>query len=124
MAVSFAREGCKKIAIADMNVEGLEETAKLMKEAATQGEIEVLLKRVNIVDEAEVADLLDAVVEQLGRVDYCANCAGTSDEFKLIQDQGLTKYRYFEQQPTIGRDITVRLRPYQQCQLQRSLVDH
>jgi NAD(P)-dependent dehydrogenase (short-subunit alcohol dehydrogenase family) len=48
-----------------------------MTEAATHGEIEILRKRTNVVAENEVDDLLDAVVEQLGRVDYCANCAGT-----------------------------------------------
>lgn len=67
-----------------MNTEGLDETAKLMNEVAMQGDIEILRKRVDIVDENEVADLLDAVVEQLGRVDYCANCAGISNRFKGI----------------------------------------
>jgi NAD(P)-dependent dehydrogenase (short-subunit alcohol dehydrogenase family) len=47
-----------------------------MTEAATQGDIEILRKRTNVLDENDVYDLLDAVVEQLGRVDYCANCAG------------------------------------------------
>ena len=59
-----------------MNAGGLDETAKLMNEAATQGEIEILRKRTNVLAENEIDDLLDAVVEQLGRVDYCANCAG------------------------------------------------
>jgi NAD(P)-dependent dehydrogenase (short-subunit alcohol dehydrogenase family) len=47
-----------------------------MTEAATQGGVEILRKRTNVLDENDVYDLLDAVVEQLGRVDYCANCAG------------------------------------------------
>ena len=64
------------MAIADQNAEGLEETAKLMKDAATSGKVEIVRKRTNVLDENEVYDLLDAVVEQLGRLDYCANCAG------------------------------------------------
>lgn len=84
-AVSFAREGCKKIAIADVNAEGLDETAKLMNEAATQGEIEILRKRTNVIAENEIDDLLDAVVEQLGRIDYCANCAGIGSQNKVCQ---------------------------------------
>lgn len=47
-----------------------------MSEAAPQGKVEILRKRTNVTDENEIYDLLDAVVEQLGRVDYCANCAG------------------------------------------------
>jgi NAD(P)-dependent dehydrogenase (short-subunit alcohol dehydrogenase family) len=74
-AISFAREGCKKIAIADQNERGLEETAKSMREVAGNN-IVILQKRTNVLADNEVLDLLDAVVEQLGRVDYCANCAG------------------------------------------------
>ena len=74
--MSFVREGCKKIAIADRNAEGLDETAKLMTEAAANGEVEIVRKRVNVLAENEVYDLLDEVVERLGRLDYCANCAG------------------------------------------------
>lgn len=77
-AISFAREGCKKVAIADQNAKGLEETAKLMTEAATDGKIYILREQTNVIDEIQVSDLLDAVVQQLGRVDYCANCAGTN----------------------------------------------
>ena len=47
-----------------------------MNEVGTHGEVEIVRKRVNVLAENEVYDLLDAVVEQLGRVDYCANCAG------------------------------------------------
>ena len=81
--MSFAREGCKKIAIADVNTDGLEETAKLMNEAASGDDIEILRKRTNVIAENEVDDLLDAVVEQLGRVDYCANCAGIGSQNKV-----------------------------------------
>ena len=76
VAVSFVREGCKKIAIADRNADGLEETTKLMKGAADSGEVEIVRARTNVLAENEVYDLIDNVVEQLGRLDYCANCAG------------------------------------------------
>jgi NAD(P)-dependent dehydrogenase (short-subunit alcohol dehydrogenase family) len=46
-----------------------------MREVAGN-DIEILQKRTNVLADNEVLDLLDAVVEQLGRVDYCANCAG------------------------------------------------
>ena len=51
-----------------------------MNEAASDGEIEILRKRTNVMAENEVDDLLDAVVEQMGRVDYCANCAGIGSQ--------------------------------------------
>ena len=48
-----------------------------MKDVASWGEIDVVRVRCNVLDENEVYDLVDNVTEQLGRVDYCANCAGT-----------------------------------------------
>lgn len=55
----------------------------LMTKVTTQGEIQILRKRTNVVAENEVNDLLDAVIEQLGRVDYCANCAGIGSQNKV-----------------------------------------
>lgn len=54
-----------------------------MTKVTTQGEIQILRKRTNVVAENEVNDLLDAVIEQLGRVDYCANCAGIGSQNKV-----------------------------------------
>ncbi|KAK3705583.1 hypothetical protein LTR37_013191 [Vermiconidia calcicola] len=75
-AVSFAREGCKQVAITDLDEAGLDETARLIKDAAPQDDVQILQKRTNVAAEDEVTGLLDAVVEQYGRIDYAANCAG------------------------------------------------
>lgn len=74
--MSFVREGCKKIAIADQNAQGLEETTELIRDLKDSSEVQIVSQRTNVLDENEVYELLDTVVEQLGRVDYCCNAAG------------------------------------------------
>lgn len=79
VAVSFAREGCTRIAIADLNEDGLRETEKLIREASSASgaeKIAVKIQRVNVLNESEVGDLVESAVDQFGRVDYAVNCAG------------------------------------------------
>lgn len=54
-----------------------------MKDAASHGEIEIIRKRVNVLAENEIYDLLEEVIDQFGRVDYCANCAGIGSGRKV-----------------------------------------
>ncbi|KAK3701868.1 hypothetical protein LTR37_015179 [Vermiconidia calcicola] len=91
-AVSFAREGCKQIAITDLDEAGLDETAKLIqdaaKDAAHQGDVLIHQERTNVAAEDEVSGLLDAVVEHFGRIDYAANCAGRDRTLNVVMKQG------------------------------------
>lgn len=70
----FAKEGCQRITIADINATSLEETKKLI-EAEYKG-VQVKAFTVDITDEASVQAMVDGTVEAFGRVDYCANVAG------------------------------------------------
>ncbi|KAK5167129.1 uncharacterized protein LTR77_007859 [Saxophila tyrrhenica] len=93
-AISFAREGCRKIAIADQNETGLEETSKLLQEAASNETIDVFSKKVNVAVEDEVNGFIDGVADKFGRIDYCANCAGTllslASIFKVVRGKAET----------------------------------
>lgn len=60
-----------------------------MKDAATSGEVEIVRARTNVLAENEVYDLIDNVVEQLGRVDYCANCAGNGNICSTVLEDRL-----------------------------------
>ena len=70
-ALLFAREGAR-VAAADLNLEGAEETAAMIREAG--GEAVVLA--VEVSEAAQVEAMLDAAVEAFGRIDCAFNNAG------------------------------------------------
>lgn len=77
MAISFVREGCRKIAIADRNREGLEETRDLLKRIVTPScPLDLFICDSDISQEADVQRLVDGTVEMFGRIDYACNAAG------------------------------------------------
>lgn len=73
-AVSFAREGCRRLVLADLNEIGLAETQKFI--LAESPDAEVLVRRTDVSSEGDVGELLEEARGRFGRVDYCANCAG------------------------------------------------
>jgi len=73
-ALLYAEEGCKKIAIADVNAESLEK-AKKEVESANPG-VTVLPIVVDVRNQESVEAMVAAVVKEFGRVDYCCNSAG------------------------------------------------
>lgn len=75
-AVSFALEGCHRIAICDRNIEGLVETEKCMKEVSSYAEI--LKIKVDMLEEEEIHMMVHETVTKWGRVDYAVNAAGSS----------------------------------------------
>lgn len=81
-AVSFAVEGCKKIAIADLNVAGLKETEKLIKDVAS--DCAVLTLSVNMKDEKGVQTMISLTVKEFGRIDYAINAAGSLDASTIM----------------------------------------
>jgi len=74
-ALSFAVEGCKRIALCDLNASGLEETSDLII-SASDGMCEVLVLKVNMAIESEVEAMVAKTVEKWGRLDYAVNAAG------------------------------------------------
>lgn len=73
-AVAFARDGCVKLALGDLSLEGLEETKQIIQSKHPGATI--LLKQVDISDEDQVQSFHDEVVKTLGRIDFAANIAG------------------------------------------------
>jgi len=70
-ALAFAREGAKTV-VADILVEGGEETVRLIKEAGG----EALFVKTDVSKAAEVEALIQKVVDIYGRLDYAHNNAG------------------------------------------------
>lgn len=73
-SILFAVEGCRKIVIADINRQGLEETKQLISEH--NPDTECLLVEVNLRNEESVETLFSTAVSKWGRLDYCCNVAG------------------------------------------------
>lgn len=75
-ALSFAREGCKKILLADRNATGLEETKTLIKEIYNDAAVEII--KTDMLQESQINAMVEHAVAKFGRVDYVLNAAGTS----------------------------------------------
>ena len=70
-ALAFAREGAK-VAVADIVVEGGEETVRMVKEAGG----EAFFIKVDVSNAADVEAMVNAVVDTYGRIDCAYNNAG------------------------------------------------
>ncbi len=70
-ALAFAREGAK-VAVADIVVEGGEETVRMVREAGG----EAFFIKVDVANAAEVEAMVNTVVDTYGRIDCAYNNAG------------------------------------------------
>ncbi|UNI18766.1 hypothetical protein JDV02_005018 [Purpureocillium takamizusanense] len=75
VAISFAAEGCRKVALLDRDVPALEDTKARAEAAAPEG-VEILSLAVDVLDEGDIEAAFDQVIGKFGRVDYAVNCAG------------------------------------------------
>ena len=71
LSVALAGEGCH-LAIGDLDLEGLGETAKIVKSAGSK----VFTSRLDVADPLEMKAFAAKVVEKFGRVDILVNNAG------------------------------------------------
>ncbi|KAI7361534.1 NAD(P)-binding protein [Hortaea werneckii] len=89
-AVSFAKEGCSQIVIADRNVNGLNETHSRVQEAAPS--CSVLSVQTDVSDQESVQALIDKAVETFGRLDYVCNSAGTLSNNERSHETSLEEF--------------------------------
>ena len=73
--LAFAREGAR-VAVADVDLEGAEETVRLMDGVGGRG----VVLQVDVTKAREVAALVDKVVEEFGKLDCAFNNAGIGGE--------------------------------------------
>src|SRR5512137_2855489 len=74
-ALAFAREGAKLV-IADINVEGGEETVKMIRDAGG----EAIFVRTDVRVSADAKNMADKTVEAFGRLDIAFNNAGINED--------------------------------------------
>ncbi|MCX7982970.1 MAG: SDR family oxidoreductase [Syntrophales bacterium] len=83
-AILFAQEGAR-LAIADINEKGLSQTAELVRNVGG----EVIFRRTDVSQEAEVKALIDEAVSHYGSIDILINNAGiTGNLYSLEQEDG------------------------------------
>jgi NAD(P)-dependent dehydrogenase (short-subunit alcohol dehydrogenase family) len=70
----FARDGCLKLALGDLSIEGLEETKKIIQSKYPAADVTVT--KVDISDEEDVQEFHDEAIRSFGRIDFAANVAG------------------------------------------------
>ncbi|MGW7494090.1 SDR family oxidoreductase [Streptomyces luteogriseus] len=80
-ALAFARAGAR-VALADLSTEGLEESARLIREVGGQA----LALTCDVTDEAAVKAALDETVRAFGRLDAAFNSAGIEQPVKPAVD--------------------------------------
>ena len=78
--LAFAREGAD-VAVADMNLEGAEATARAVR---ANGRRAVAIA-VNVADPVSVAAMSEAAVRGLGQLDILNNCAGVRELIPLLE---------------------------------------
>jgi len=86
-ALRLAKEG-SKVLVADLNLEGAEETAKRIADAGG----EAVAIRCNVSKEADAKATIDAAVEKWGKLDVLANVAGVGG-FKRTLDTSLEDWQ-------------------------------
>ncbi|KAF1963164.1 oxidoreductase [Byssothecium circinans] len=75
-AFSLAEAGAKVIVFADMNEETTRTSSEESRKYATNKEYQTTIFKMNVQDEKSVQDMVDFVVGEYGRLDYCVNGAG------------------------------------------------
>lgn len=108
-AVSFARAGASKIAIAARS--SLDDVAKEMKQAAQKAgrpEPVILTLKVDVVDKQSVSDAATKIEKEFGGLDIVINNAGALENFKNIADSDPDEWWWTWQVNTFGAYLTVR----------------
>ncbi|KAL6717589.1 hypothetical protein ACLMJK_005504 [Lecanora helva] len=92
-AYAFAEAGAKSIALVDLNEQGMEEVVQKSRKYAVNSDFQVIQVAVNITDPSSVQRMVDTVVQQFERIDYCVNAAGLdNDVHEAIYDSSLEDF--------------------------------
>jgi NAD(P)-dependent dehydrogenase (short-subunit alcohol dehydrogenase family) len=96
-AILFAREGAK-LALADVNEEGLEETLSLVKREGG----EAIIRRTDVGVEEEFKELVDLTLKTYSHIDILCNNAGISGDLLNLEEQDADEWRRILQVNLMG----------------------
>ncbi|KAK7906575.1 NAD(P)-binding protein [Apiospora marii] len=95
-AVMLAREGASAIVVADLAIEAAETTAVECKAAATRPLFQATSVQIDVSKEDSVRSVFHRMVSDVGRIDYCVNCAGIgADKASDIASLSLAEFQRF-----------------------------
>ena len=96
VAISFAKEGCKRIVLVDRNGGALHATKELIRAVATAGTLEsdiaVLVIIADICEEIAVRGMIHKAVEHFGGLHYCVNAAGVLGDQRRSIDSDIASF--------------------------------
>ena len=99
IAVSFAKEGAKGVALVDIQDE---QTFQQGKEAVEKYGAKCITIRADVTDEAQVERAVQTAVKEFGRIDYAANFAGISGPLTAVVDTDLQGWKKVLEVNTVG----------------------
>ena len=73
--------------LADRDEKGLEATQRLINEIAGDGKAEVLAVKTDVTSAEQIDHVIQAAVEQFGRIDYAVNGAGKDLSLLAVGDE-------------------------------------
>ncbi|KAF4339924.1 3-oxoacyl- reductase [Fusarium beomiforme] len=89
-ALSFAREGCKKIVIVDRDAGKLNDTKNIIAGAAD--DVQVIDVPTDISKEEDIENLYNKAIETFGRIDYVVNGAGVLSNNKRSHESSIEEF--------------------------------
>ncbi|KAJ5999342.1 hypothetical protein N7451_007152 [Penicillium sp. IBT 35674x] len=81
ICIAYAQAGCSAIALADVNLEGVNETISLIK--AKESNTKTLALETNVADATSVRNMVAQTVKAFGSIDYAANVAGITTSARV-----------------------------------------
>lgn len=88
--MTIAQEGCSRIFLVDIDLEGLQKTRQEIQENIATATVEIL--KVDISNEQSVQEMVDQCVSTFGRIDYALNIAGVVPQRIPIADVDVETY--------------------------------
>ncbi|KAF3018786.1 hypothetical protein E8E14_000563 [Neopestalotiopsis sp. 37M] len=91
---AFAKEGASGVLVADINIEGAEETVKEIKAVATNPDFRAESIKIDVSLEESVKAAISHAVEKFGRIDYSVHCAGVpGGTFDPVSEAKFTDFK-------------------------------
>jgi len=88
-AILFAREGAKVVLATDKNIDGLNETLKLVEKEGGEG----IIKKTSVAVEEEVKALVDLALKTYSKIDILCNIAGVTGQISTLEEQSGDDWR-------------------------------
>ncbi|KAG5657815.1 hypothetical protein KAF25_007848 [Fusarium avenaceum] len=91
-ALSFAREGCKRLVLVDRDAHKLRETEKAIASLSKDQAFQAISVPTDISKASEIESLYNTTIEKFGRIDYVVNAAGVLSNNKRSHESSVEEF--------------------------------